>query len=57
MYAKCEHCSERAVKVIEYQDAFRVSVTEMVCDGHAENQSEVRQDFKSKGIHEVEIDF
>lgn len=57
MYAKCEHCTERAVKAIEYEDGLGVKVTETVCEGHAENQKEVRPEFKSKDIHDVEVTF
>jgi len=57
MYAKCEHCTERAVKAIEYKDGLGVMVTEAVCEDHAERQREVRDRFISKDIHDVEIHF
>jgi len=57
MYAKCEHCTARAAKAIEYEDALGVMVTETVCDDHAEEQREVRDRFISKDIHDVEIHF
>lgn len=57
MYAKCEHCTERAVKAIEYEDALGVMVTEAVCDDHAKQQEAVRDRFISKDIHDVEVFF
>lgn len=57
MYAKCEHCTARAAKAIEYEDGLGVMVTETVCEDHAERQREVRDRFISKDIHDVEVHF